>query len=251
MARPKNIVVTGANRGIGLELVKQLITKFNPDNIFATYRDPENSKDLLQLASQNGNLHAVILDVRDTDKYADFVTNVESTTQGAGINLLINNSGFFNKENNTSLSQLDKADLMYHFEINTLAPMMLTKAFLPLLEKGSKANGSQPLGIGRAAVLQVSTNMGSIGDNTSGGAYGYRISKTALNQASKNMSLDLLPKGILVIPLHPGWVKTDMGGSNALITTEECVTGILSVLENLNEDTNGHFMRFDGKEALW
>lgn len=251
MAQAKNIVVTGANRGIGLELVKQLISRYNPDNLFATYRDPENSKELLQLAEQNAKVHAVVLDVRDTEKYADFVANVDATTRGAGINLLINNSGFFNKENNSTLSEVDKDDLMRHFEINTLAPMMLTKAFLPLLEKASSQNESQPLGLGRAVVLQVSTIMGSIGDNTSGGAYGYRISKTALNQASKNMSFDLLPRGILCIPLHPGWVKTDMGGSNALITTQESVSGILSVLENLKKETTGRFMRFDGKEALW
>ncbi|CAL8117916.1 unnamed protein product [Orchesella dallaii] len=249
--RPKNIVVTGANRGIGLELVKQLIFRYNPDNLFATYRDPENSKELLKLAEQNGNLHAVVLDVQNFEKYAEFVSKVEATTQGAGVNLLINNSGFFNKENNSSLSQVDKDDLLRHFAINTLAPIMLTKAFLPLLEKASLQEPSQPLGLGRAVVCQVSTTMGSIGDNTSGGAYGYRISKTALNQASKNMSFDLIPKGVLVIPLHPGWVRTDMGGSNALINTEESVSGILSVLENLNEDTSGHFMRFDGKEALW
>jgi len=253
MAKVKNIVITGGNRGIGLELVKQMLAKFKPDNLFATYRDPESSKELLELASQCGNLHAVVLDVRATEKYDEFVANVEAVTKGAGINLLVNNSAVMHRENNAQLSQLLKDDLMYHFEVNTIAPMMLSKAFLPLLEKASSQAGSAGVapGISRAVILNISTNVGSVGDNTSGGMYGYRTSKTALNQASKNMSIELLPKGILVIPLHPGWVQTSMGGANALIDTQQSASGIVNVLEKLDENTTGHFMRFDGKEASW
>jgi len=253
MTRVKNIVITGGNRGIGLELVKQLLTRFKPDNLFVTYRDPASSKELLELDSKTANLHAVVLDVRETEKYDELVAKVEATTKGAGVNLLINNSAVLNRENNGSLSQLLKDDLMYQFEVNTVAPMMLCKAFLPLLEKASDQAGGEGVapGISRAVILNISSNVGSVGDNTSGGMYGYRTSKTALNQASKNMSIELLPKGILVIPLHPGWVKTQMGGANALIETQESVGGILNVLEKLDENTTGHFMRFDGKEASW
>jgi len=253
MVQVKNIVISGGNRGIGLELVKQMLTRFKPDNLFATYRDPASSKELLEIASKCANLHAVVLDVRQTEKYDELVANVDAVTQGAGVNLLINNSAVLHKENNSSLSDLLRDDLMYQFEVNTVAPMMLSKAFLPLLEKASSQAGSAGVapGVSRAVILNVSSNVGSIADNTSGGNYGYRTSKTALNQASKNMSIELLPKGIIVIPLHPGWVKTDMGGQNALIETQESVGGILNVLEKLNENTTGHFMRFDGKEALW
>jgi len=252
MTRVKNIVITGGNRGIGLELVKQCLL-LKPDNLFATYREAASSKELLDLASQTANLHAVVLDVRATEKYDEFVATVEATTKGAGINLLINNSAVLSKENNSSLSQLVKEDLMYHFEVKTVAPMMLCKAFLPLLEKASNQAGSEGVapGISRAVILNISSNVGSVSDNTSAGMYGYRTSKTALNQASKNMSIELLPKGILVIPLHPGWVKTSMGGQNALIETQESVRGIINVLEKLDENTTGHFMRFDGKEASW
>jgi len=250
MSLCKNIVITGGNRGIGLELVKQTLTRFKPENLIVTYRNPEASKELLTLASKNNTVHPLMLDVRATGKYDELVTKVDTITKGAGVNLLINNSGVLKPGSN--INDLNKDDLMYHFEINTVAPMMLSKAFLPLLEKASnqaRKDGVAP-GIARAVILNISSGLGSIG-MTFPASLAYKTSKTALNQASKCMSVELLPKGILVVPIHPGFVKTDMGGSGADIEPKDSAAGMLNILETLDKSKTGHFLSYNGKEIPW
>jgi len=253
MSKSKNVFITGCNRGIGLELSKHVLDRLKPENLIVTCRDPGVATELNELASKYGNLHVVKLDVRDTEKYADVVAKVDEITGGEGINLLINNAGVLTSNPpQNSIFALEKDNLLYHLEVNTVAPIMLTKAFLPLLEKASvRVGGSSPVGIGKATILNISTKVASIEDNSGGGMYCYRSSKTALNMLTKCMSLELKEKGILTALMHPGWVKTDMGGNNAPLTTEASASGIVNVLETLGETDNGKFFQFDGKEIPW
>lgn len=140
---------------------------------------------------------------------------------------------------------------MQTFETNTVAPVMLTKAFLPLLKKASSTNNAKPLGIQRAAIINMSSILGSIEDNTQGGLYAYRLSKSALNAATKSMSIDLKNDSILCVAIHPGWVKTDMGGSHAPLTVETACKQMVGTFTTLSEPHNGGFVQYDGKMLPW
>jgi len=252
MTTCKNIFITGCNRpnGIGFGLLQQLLDRVKPVHLFATCRNAAEAKELTQLAAKYENLHVVEMEVTNMDKYADIAAYVDKVTSGEGINLLINNAAILGRDGQKSILQLQKDDFMKHLEVNTVAPILLIKAFLPLLEKAaSKSNA--PSGIGKAAIVNVSTKVASISDNTGGGMYFYRSSKTALNMATKCVSLELKDKGIVTIMMHPGWVQTDLGGPNGLLTTEQSVVGIMNVMEKLGADDNGKFVQWDGKEIPW
>lgn len=122
---------------------------------------------------------------------------------------------------------------------------------LPLIEKAAKNNAGKPNGMKRAAIINISSLVGSLGDNKSGGLYGYRESKTAINMFSMNLKKDLESDGILVLPLHPGWVLTDMGGPNAPVTVEASTAGLVNILYTLDESKNGQFLNYDGKVLPW
>jgi len=250
MSKSKNVFITGGNRGIGLGLVEEIIKQFKPDNIFATFREAGTAEKLHALAAANPCLHLIQMDVRaDEAKLADVVKTVDEKTKGTGINLLINNSGIIG--NKCGLGGATKQDMIDTFEVNTVAPILIAQAFLPLLEKASKNEKDAPMGIGRAAIVNISTLMASISEATGGGYYSYRSSKAALNIATVSMSVDLKKSKILTVVLHPGWVQTDMGGNNAPTTTEQSVAGLLSVIEGLDETKNGKFYDFKGKELPW
>ncbi|XP_035710475.1 C-factor-like [Folsomia candida] len=251
MSKSKNIFITGCNRpnGIGFGLVKQMLDRYNPEHLFATCRNPADAKELNELAANYGNLHVIELDTVDTEKFGDVVSQVDKVTGGEGINLLINNAAIL-EQPQSSIHQLNKDLFMKHLEVNTVAPILLTKAFLPLLEKAA-ANSNSPSGIQKAAIVNISTKVASIADNTGGGMYLYRSSKTALNMATKCLSLELKNKGIVTLMLHPGWVQTDLGGPNGTLTTEQSVTEMTTVIEKLGADDNGKFFNYDGQEIPW
>jgi NAD(P)-dependent dehydrogenase (short-subunit alcohol dehydrogenase family) len=248
MSKSKNVFITGGNRGIGLGLVKEIIKRFQPENLFATYRNADGAQDLRDLAAKNPCLHLIQLDVRDEAKIQEAVNFVAEKTEGAGLNLLLNNSGVLGSRG--GLQDQSKQDMMDTYEINTVAPVLIAKAFLPLLEKASKSSGGPP-GIGRAAIVNITSQMGSIADNGSGGYYGYRNSKAALNISTVSMSKDLASSKIIAVVIHPGWVKTDMGGQSAPTTTEQSVAGIVDILEGLNESKSGKFLNWKGNELPW
>ena len=136
-------------------------------------------------------------------------------------------------------------------QVNCVAPLTLTQTLLSLLKSASTAHSAAPIGIDRAAVVMVSTRMASIADNSGGGYYAYRCSKTALNMATKNLSVAVKDDQILTVVLHPGWVKTDMGGANALIDTDTSVSSIITTLQALGEKDHGTFITWDGKSLPW
>lgn len=215
-------LVTGANRGIGLEYCRQL--KQRGDEVIAVCRN--TSDELTQLdVTVETNV--------DLTSYRD-VANLVKRLEGKTIDVLINNAGIVEVD---SLTQLDFESIRRQFEVNALSPLRLTKALLPHLTKGSK-------------VVLMTSRMGSIEDNTSGGYYGYRMSKVALSMAGKSLSIDLKSKGIAVAILHPGLVQTRMTDFSG-ITTEKSVKGLLARIDQLNLKNTGTFWHSNGEILPW
>lgn len=246
----KSVLITGCNRGIGLGLVQQLIkSKTPPEHIISTCRNIEKATSLRELSEQNRNVHILEVDVNNFDSYTKFVDEVEKIVKDDGLNVLINNAGVSPKFTRVGLVKVDQ--MMDTLKTNTIAPLMLTKALLPLLKKASGKNSSSPLGASRAAVINISSILGSIQENDVGGYYPYRCSKTALNMITKSLSIDLSADKIMVVSIHPGWVKTDLGGPNAPLDVETSVSGILNTIQSLTENNNGGFIQYDGKVLAW
>jgi len=217
------VLVTGANRGIGLEFCRQLAAR--GDTVIATCRTPSPALTALPVEVIDG------VDVADDDSIAALAASLS----GRAIDLLINNAGVLIR---TSLESLDFDLLRRQFEINSLGPLRVTTALRDNLASGS-------------TVAIITSRMGSIADNTSGGHYGYRMSKAAVNMAGKSLSLDLRPRGITVVLLHPGWVRTEMTANNGLIDTTESVTGLLSRIDATTIDDTGTFWHTNGAPLSW
>ncbi|KDR20062.1 uncharacterized protein LOC110829367 [Zootermopsis nevadensis] len=246
----KSILVTGSNRGIGFGLVKYLtLQPISPQFLFATCRHPTKAEALQEIAEKHKNVHILQLDVTDFESFGSVVKNVESIVQDEGLNLLFNNAGISPKFTRINLVKVEQ--MTSGFMTNALAPLMLTKAFLPLLKKAAQNKSSESFSASRAAVINFSSILGSIAENSSGGLYPYRASKAALNAITRSMSVDLKSDGIIVTSMHPGWVKTEMGGRNATMTVEESVSNIIRTVLSLSEKHSGKFIQYDGKEVPW
>jgi len=163
------------------------------------------------------------------------------------LNVLFNNAGVSGKF--ARLTYLKPKTLMESFEVNTVAPTMLTKELYPLLKKASTAS-QEPMGIGKAAVINMSSILGSIAENN-GGNFAYRASKAALNSITKTMSAEFKGDKIMVVSIHPGWVKTDMGGPKAPLSVEESTNTTIKTLYGLKEEHNGAFIDYTGKPLPW
>jgi NAD(P)-dependent dehydrogenase (short-subunit alcohol dehydrogenase family) len=215
-------LVTGANRGIGLEYCRQL--KHRGDDVIAVCRTTSNELTQLDVTVETN------VDLSSDQDVADLVKRLEGKT----IDVLINNAGILEVD---SLTQLNFESISRQFEVNALSPLRLTKALLTHLKKGSK-------------VVLMTSRMGSIEDNTSGGYYGYRMSKVALSMAGKSLSIDLKSKGIAVAILHPGLVQTRMTDFSG-ITTEKSVKGLLARIDQLNLKNTGTFWHSNGEILPW
>ena len=217
-------LVTGANRGIGLEYCRQLQQR--GDTVIAVCREPSESLKDLGIRVEAG--------VDLTDKVA--IADLQQRLQGTTIDVLINNAGILDR---VTLENLDIDSIRQQFEVNAMGPLRLTHALLPNLTAGSK-------------VVFMTSRMGSIGDNTSGGSYGYRMSKVALSMAGKSLSHDLRSRGIAVAILHPGLVKTRMTGfTDSGITPEDSVQGLLDRIDELNLENTGTFWHAKGEVLPW
>lgn len=227
-------LITGANRGIGLELVRQ----YGEDgwNVFACCRDPENAKELSQITARSGGKVSVHpLDVTDAKQIQAMVAAVGDTP----IDILINVAGIY-LQKGVPFGDTDESAWLETFRVNTIAPLKMMEAFVDAVAASE-----------RKVFANLTSRMGSIGDNTSGGSYVYRSSKAALNAVAKNAAIDLNDRGITVVVLHPGWVQTDMGGPSALITVKQSVTGIRTVLQQISLADSGKFFNFDGSIIPW
>lgn len=233
MLAAMNIVITGANRGIGLELVRQYLAR--GDSIHAAVRTPERSNELTALAeSSGGRLRISACDVALETSVRAFAAGVT-----APVDLLINNAGVRSRERADGVEELDLADATRTFEVNALGPLRVTGALLPMLRRSRGAK-----------IANIGSGLGSI-DNSSGGAYGYRMSKAALNMASRSLAQDLREEGIVTVVLSPGWVRTDMGGSDAPTPVTESAAGLIGVIDRLTPKDNGGFFDFRGERIPW
>ncbi|XP_054721278.1 C-factor-like [Uloborus diversus] len=244
-----SVLITGANRGLGLEFVRQFLALPKPPvHIFASCRNTDKATELQAIAKKNSNVKVIKLDVKDVESFSSLRQQLELDLGDKGLNLLLNNAGILFRD---SLEEVTKETMMENFEVNVVSPLLLTKELLPLLKTAASKSNEKKLSCSRAAVVNITSKMGSLDDNTSGGCYPYRTSKTALNMVSKSLSVDLKPHGILTFVIHPGWVLTDMGGKNALITPETSVGGMIDVIVNAKDDHCGNFFNYDGKKILW
>lgn len=246
-----SVLITGASRGLGLQMVRQLLaTPERPKKIIATARNPAAAEELQDLAKSNPGVHVVSLDVISGTSVDAAVQAVESIVGSDGLNCLINNAAI----NITSeLNTVTRDAMMKTFESNTVAPLFVTKAFLPLLRRAA-AEGSN-MGIHRAAVINVSSLLGSCqlnwGEGASFKSYAYRASKSALNMVTRCLAIDLEPDGILCVALHPGWVRTDMGGPMAPMSPEESILSVLSVISGFTEKHHGAYVDYTGESLPW
>ncbi|XP_067158904.1 C-signal-like isoform X1 [Apteryx mantelli] len=252
--RARAVLLTGSNRGIGLELVKQLLGGPRPPAwIFATCRDPEGprAQELRDLVSRHPNLVLVKLDVADPSAIINAVKIVEGKLNGAGLNLLINNAGICAP---VTLETVDSEEMIRAYKTNAVGPLLMAQAFLPLLKKAARESTDKGLSCSKAAIINISTIMGSI-EKTSESFFkpviSYRCSKAALNMLTKCQALTYEETGILCVALHPGWVKTDMGTQEADLTADTSVRGLLSVLPILSEKHSGSLLNWEGKAIPW
>ncbi|XP_050955818.1 C-factor [Labeo rohita] len=246
-----SVLITGASRGLGLQMVRQLLdTPNRPQKIIATARNPAAAKELQELAKSHPNVHVLPLDVTSDSSVDAAAHSVESIVGANGLNCLINNAAI----NMTSeLDTVTRDAMMKSYESNTVAPLFVTKAFLPLLKRAA-AEGSN-MGIQKAAVINVSSVLGSVqlnwGEGASYKSYAYRASKSALNMVTRCLATDLEAEKILCVALHPGWVRTDMGGPTAPLSPEESISSVLSVISELTEQHHGGFVDYTGKSLPW
>ncbi|XP_036344074.1 C-factor-like [Rhagoletis pomonella] len=247
-----SILITGCNRGLGLGLVKALVKSSKPPHhIFATCRNLDKATELKDLANRNPSIHILEIDLNNFESYANLVSRIGEVVKENGLNVLFNNAGVAPKS--TRITTIKLEDLMQTLQTNTVVPIMLSKACLPLLKQAAAAatNGEQEMGVKRAAIINMSSILGSIEANTDGAMYAYRTSKAALNAATKSMSIDLFQNKILCVCLHPGWVRTDMGGSNAPLDVDTSSSKIIETLFKFNGSNNGGFYQYDGKKLPW
>ena len=225
----KQLLVTGANRGIGLEFTQQYLA--NGWHVYATYRQQPGTA-LAALACDQ--LTMLPLDVTEDAS----ILGLKEQLSGIELDLIINNAGLFGPRDQ-SLGTVSRQQWLDVLNVNSVAPLMLAQALRSNLTTKQ----------GTFAV--ISSRMGSIDDNEGGSLYLYRSSKTAVNQVVKSLSIDVKAQGIKVIALHPGWVRTDMGGPNGSIDTQPCVNGIRQVLEHISPADSGRFINYDGTSIAW
>lgn len=221
-----NIVITGANRGIGLALAQQFAAQ--GDSVTAICRNSSN--DIEDIADQ------VIsgIDLTNEEVIPGVCSLVDQLTEGR-VDCLINNAGLLVSDN---LSQVELSDVRQQLAINTIAPLALTQSLLPLMPSGSK-------------VINITSRMGSMDDNSSGGFYGYRASKAALNAIGKSLAVDLKEHGISVAQIHPGFVSTEMVNNMGEISPDEAAAAIKQRIEQLDASNTGTFWHANGTVLPW
>jgi len=216
------VLITGANRGLGLEFVRQ----YSADgwDVVATARETSDELDALKVRVES-------LDMSDLEAVAGFGQRLDT------LDLLIANAGTYGPKSASSAD--DARGWLDTFTVNTVAPFLLAQSVLPLVERA------------RGKLIAISSKMGSIDDNSSGGYLAYRSSKTALNSAWRNLALEVRSRDVVAAVLHPGWVKTRMGGSSAPLDAEDSVGGMRRVIERLRLDDSGGFFGYDGATIAW
>ena len=224
------LLVTGATRGLGLEFVRQYAA--DGWRVLACCRTLEGAAALRDV---EGLVETYILDVANFPA----IEKLAADLKGQTIDVLLNNAGIYGSKSSL-FGSVDYDEWLKVLHIDTMAPLKMAECFVEHVAKSELKR-----------IVTVSSKMGSIADNTSGGSYVYRSSKGAVNVVTKSMANDLKPMGVTCAVLHPGWVMTDMGGPNALISAEESVRGMKGVIDGLDLSQSGKFFNYDGNEIPW
>jgi len=225
------VFITGTNRGLGLEFVRQYSEL--GWNVIACCRKLDKAKELLNLKHKYPSLQIFQLELGDFNQ----IESLANQLKDYSIDLLINNAGIYQP---SGFANLDTEAWLESFRINTIAPYVVIESFLNQIKRGRLKK-----------IVSITSKMGSIDDNTSGGSYIYRTSKTALNSMMRSLTQDLEREGVSTLILHPGWVKTDMGGSNAWINTTESVNGMIHQIEKLSQKNSGQYLDYKGDLIKW
>ncbi len=221
------VLITGANRGLGLEFARQY--REAGWHVIGTARKPDAATDLRELG-----VTVLQLDVTDGDSVARLAGNLEDQP----IDMLINNAGILPAQDTLPETSIETVARI--LDVNTLGPLRVTQALLPNLAEGD-----------RKTIVNITSGLGSITRNQSGRFYGYRESKAALNMSSRSMAAELRGDGFIVVAMDPGWVQTDMGGANATLTPEQSISGMRSVIDSLTVEDTGTYRRYDGASVPW
>jgi len=224
-------LVTGANRGLGLEFTRQYLA--DGWKVIACCRNPDQAGELRAL--DNGLLTVLALDVARSDQIAGLAQNLD----GRPIDVLINNAGVSGPRMSEE-GYGEPEPWLDVMRVNVIAPFELTQALLDNLRAGDQKK-----------IATITSKMGSMADNTGGGSVVYRSSKAGLNAVLKSLSIDLAEEGMVVLILHPGWVLTDMGGPDAWIDAEKSISGMRAIIEHATPEHAGRFLAYDGAEIPW
>ncbi|GAL18101.1 short-chain dehydrogenase/reductase SDR [Vibrio maritimus] len=227
------VLITGANRGLGLEFVRQYSNK--GWTVLAACRSPETATELKEMLEQKGSIELIQLDVTNESD----INQLGDALKGRPVDHLMLNAGVLGDDCAT-LGQMTQASWLQVLSVNTVAPALLIQA----LSDNVAASEHK-------TIVGISTRVASLSDNSSGNMYSYRASKVALNQILVSAAKNLEAQGVKTLAIHPGWIQTDMGGDNATFTAEESALGIISVAESLTLEQSGTFRVFDGSTIEW
>jgi NAD(P)-dependent dehydrogenase (short-subunit alcohol dehydrogenase family) len=227
-------LITGANRGLGLEFARQYLA--DGWQVYAACRDPASASELHSLANENHDrLRILAMDVTDQASIVAAATKLN----GQAIELLLNNAGIIGPRGQT-IGNIDYDAWKEVLDVNTLGPMRVSEAFVEHVARSD-----------RKLIVTLTSGMGSIADNTSGGSILYRSSKAAVNMVVRSLAIDLEPRGITCVVINPGWVRTDMGGPNATLEPSESISRMRRLIDDLGPEQSGKFLNHTGREYPW
>jgi NAD(P)-dependent dehydrogenase (short-subunit alcohol dehydrogenase family) len=229
-----SVLISGANRGIGLEFARQYLA--DRWQVYAACRDPASASELRRLAEDSDEkLRILAMDVAQPAS----VKAAAAELDGQAIDLLLNNAGVIGPRGQT-IGNVDYEAWGKVLDVNTMGPMRVAEAFVDHVARSD-----------RKLMITLTSGMGSLADNTSGGSIAYRSSKAAVNMVMRSLAIDLAPRGITCVVVNPGWVQTDMGGVNATLTPAESVTALRRLIETLGPAQSGKFFNYNGREYAW
>jgi NAD(P)-dependent dehydrogenase (short-subunit alcohol dehydrogenase family) len=228
-------LITGANRGLGLAFARESLARGH--RVFATCRHPDEADELQAMTAEHPDLLTILhLDVTGEETIEAAARAVRS--QEGALDLLINNAG--TNPSGERLGNLDAETMLHTYRVNSVGPMLVTQAHLDLLRAGDDPK-----------ILNISSTSGSLARKSSGGGYSYSSSKAALNMLTRALAFDLQSDDVIVVAIHPGWVRTDMGGEAAPVAPTESVRGVLDVADDLCQEDTGLFFTYEGRQAPW